>query len=429
VRPAEPELLVRPARHVYQVGAIELFLRMVLSAATSIRGAAAVFEMVMRHLPFAKLAPQPNSGRMWMLRVGLFQLTCEKERADDWVWMMDHTLQLGPYKCLIILGIRLSQWDRSRPLCHEDMTLLNLTPMESSSGEAVHEQLQATADVTGLPRAVVSDQGSDLMRSMQLFQRDQPSVRHQLDMKHKNARLLKAELDADPRWSEFVTQANRTKLATTQTSLAFLNPPGLKTKARYMNLDTLVDWATRTLAWLDSPARSDLPAADRRKVQKKLGWLGSFRPAVKRWSELLHVARTAESMVHAGIHTTIGDDVRTALEPVITNPSARRMAENVVAFLRAQSLDLPVGDRLIGSTEVLESVIGRYKRLQSTHSKGGMTAMLLSIGAIVGQRTHSVLQRALEKTRTSDVTTWCHKHLGLTIQAQKRTALSATKTE
>lgn len=428
MRPVEPELLVRPARHVYQVGVVELFLQMILSAATSIRGAAAVFELLVRHLPFAMLAPQPNSGRMWLLRVGLFQLTCEKERGDDWVWLMDHTLQLGPYKCLIILGIRLSEWDRSRPLRHEDMTLLNLTPMESSSGEAVYEQLQATADVTGIPRAVVSDQGSDLVRSMQLFQRDQPSVRHQLDMKHRNARLLKAELAADPRWSEFVTQANRTKLATTQTSLAFLNPPGLKTKARYMNLDTLVDWAMRTLSWLDGRGDAALSDEDRRKVQEKLGWLRSFRPAVRRWSELLTVAGTAESIVHAGIHSAIGEEVQAALQPQITTPAAHRMTKAVVTFLTDQSSELVAGDRLIGSTEVLESVIGRYKRLQSTHSKGGMTAMLLSIGAIVGQRTQSIIQRALEQTRTADVITWCKDHLGLTLQAQRRNALSATKT-
>lgn len=426
--PAEPELLVRPARHMYPVGAIELFLQMVLSAATSIRGAAGVFELLTRYLPFGPQSPQPNSGRMWLLRVGLFQLTCEKEHADDWVWLMDHTLQLGPYKCLIILGIRLSAWDTSRPLRHEDMTLLNLTPMQSSSGEQVQEQLEATALVTGVPRAVVSDQGSDLMRSMQLFQQDQPSVRHQLDMKHKNARLLKAELDADPRWSDFITQSNRTKLATTQTSLAFLNPPGLKTKARYMNLDTLVDWATRILSWLDGRGDAALSAAERRKVQEKLGWLRSFRPAVGRWSELLTVARTAESIVHAGIHSKIGEEVQTALERQITTPAGHRMTKAVVAFLTDQSSGLEPDTRLIGSTEVLESVIGRYKRLQSSHSKGGMTAMLLSIGAIVGQRTKSVIRKALETTRTSDVSSWCENHLGITLQSQRRNALSATKT-
>ena len=418
---------MRPARHLYEVGIIKLFLDAILAAATSIRGTSAVLELIIRHLPFANLSPQPNSGRMWLLRVGLFQLTREKERADDWVWMMDHTVQLGQYKCLIILGIRLSQWDQSRPLRHKDMTLLNLTPMESSSGEAVHEQLKATVKLTGPPRAVVSDQGSDLVRSMQFFRQDQPSVRHQLDMKHKNARLLKAQLDSDPRWSEFVTRANVAKLGTTQTSLAFLNPPGLKTKARYMNLDTLVEWGSRTLAWLDSPAREALSADDRLKVQKKLGWLGSYRRALKRWSELLHVARTAESAVHAGIHATIGEEIRMELEPIITTPAARRMCKEVLEFLTTQSSGLSEGTRLIGSTEVLESIIGRYKRLQSTHSKGGMTAMLLSIGAIVGQRSRELIQQALEQIRTSDVTDWCAEHLGRTIQGQKRAAHRATK--
>ena len=61
-------------------------------------------------------------------------------------------------------------------------------------------------------------------------------------MKHQNAVLLKKELQRDPRWAKFVKQANRTKLETTQTCLAFLNPPSLKTNARSMNLDTLVRW-------------------------------------------------------------------------------------------------------------------------------------------------------------------------------------------
>ena len=105
------------------------------------------------------------------------RLTCRKPKADDWVWMIDHTLQLGPYKCLIIIGIRLSIWDETRPLEHEDMTLLDLTPMEQSSGEQVREQLEAVTQITGLPRAVVSDEGTDLKRGMELFRRDPVSSR------------------------------------------------------------------------------------------------------------------------------------------------------------------------------------------------------------------------------------------------------------
>lgn len=405
-----------------------MFLQMVLGAATSLRGASGVLQLLSGRLPFLEQAPCPNSGRGWLLRIGLFALRCDKQTADDWVWMMDHTLQLGPYKCLILIGIRLSAWDRQRPLRHEDMRLLNLTPMEHSTGERVCEQLLATVGRTGLPRAVVSDEGTDLKRAMQLFQQQHPQVRHQHDLKHKNAILLKRELDRDPRWAQFVTQANRTKLGTTQTALAFLNPPGLKTKARYMNLDTLVGWGTRTLAYLDGGGAAADPSLDRQQLQEKLGWLRSYRPALDRWSQLLKIARTAESAVQGGVHPSLCQELRRQLEPWARTPAARRMSENVLTFLAEQSAGMSDGERLIGSSEVLESIIGKYKRVQSCHSKGGMTALLLSIGAMLGPLTPATIAHALESIRTTDVEHWCQTHLGMTLQSQRRLALSATKT-
>lgn len=408
---------------------IELFSQMVLTAATSLRGAAGVLELLVGRLPFLDRAPCVNSGRLWLLRLGLYRLNCEKEQADDWVWMMDHTIQLGPYKCLVIVGIRLSAWDTQRPLTHEDMTLLNLTPMEKSTGERVLEQLEATVAQTGVPLAVVSDGGSDLKRGMELFRQDQPAVRHQHDMKHKNALLLKKEFEADPRWAEFTTQANHAKLTTTQTALAFLNPPGLKTKARYMNLDTLVAWGLRTLRYLEAPDGVELSAADAKKLEKKLDWLRSYRTDLERWSELLGVARLAEKTVQAGVHSSIVDELRPQCHAIVTTAAGRQMSDDVLAFLAEESAGLSVGERLIGSTEVLESIIGKYKRVQSSHSKGGMTAMILSIGAMLGSQAASTIKQGLEKVRSADVDTWCRENLGLTIAAQRKSlAPRATKT-
>jgi hypothetical protein len=428
---SEPaELQVRPTGHSYSVGIIDMFLQMVISKATSLRGAAGVFELLAVHPPFDGQTPCANSGRSWMLRIGLFQLTCEKEKADDWVWMMDHTIQLGPYKCLIIVGVRLSAWEADRrPLRHEDMTLLNLTPMEQSTGERVHQELKATLEKTGVPLAIVSDGGSDLKRAMELFHDDHAEVRHVYDTKHKMALLLKKELEHDERWAEFVKLANQTKLRTTQTSLAFLNPPSLKTKARYMNLDSLVSWGQRALAYLDAPGDALQTAADRAKLKEKLGWLRSYRKAIGRWSQLLGIIHTTERHVQTeGIHTLICDDLREQLAPLASTPASRRMIGGVLAFHAEQSSGLGWEERLIGSTEILESIIGKYKRLQSTHSKGGMTAMLLSIGSILGSISTTLIRQALETVRATDVTAWCNKHLAITVQSQRRLTANAIKT-
>ena len=41
-----------------------------------------------------------------------------KAQADDWVWIIDHTVQLGQEKCLLILGVRLRDlpWAGEIPL-------------------------------------------------------------------------------------------------------------------------------------------------------------------------------------------------------------------------------------------------------------------------------------------------------------------------
>jgi hypothetical protein len=46
--------------------------------------------------------PRLYSVRLWLLRLGPYHLTQALEQADDWMWIADHTLQLGNCKCLII---------------------------------------------------------------------------------------------------------------------------------------------------------------------------------------------------------------------------------------------------------------------------------------------------------------------------------------
>jgi hypothetical protein len=57
-------------------------------------------------------------------------LSRPKEQADDWVWIIDHTIQIGPLKCLVVVGARLSAGEakradphRASALAHHDLSL------------------------------------------------------------------------------------------------------------------------------------------------------------------------------------------------------------------------------------------------------------------------------------------------------------------
>lgn len=400
-----------------------LFLQGILTAAASQRCVAAFCRLLAPDFP----APVANTGRCWLLRLGLYELTRPKQHADDWIWIMDHTIQLGPWKCLLIVGVRLSQWNGG-PLKHEDLALLNLTPMRRSSGEAVEEQLRATVSQTGPPRAILTDGGADLKSGIQRFGQDHPGVAHVGDIKHKGATLLKRHLEADPRWQSFGTQANRTKLQVTQTELAYLNPPALKKKARYMNLGELVAWGRKALAFLDNPYPVTEKPVCQEALTKKLGWLRDYREALEEWSQLLWAVQEVEEYVREhGYHAGAGEALRRQDTTGGTKPAAKQIREALQLFVVEQSAQARPQERLIGSSEVIESVIGKYKRLQSTHSQGGMTAMVLSIGAIVADKTMHTIREAMTATMTKHVWEWTRNHLGITLQAQRCLALGGNK--
>jgi hypothetical protein len=426
--------IVPVPRHQFGADLMALCCHLVFHCAISQRATAKVLTTVAPYLPGLEHLPCANSIRLWTLRLGLYELQRPKEAADDWVWIMDHTVQLGPRKCLVIVGVRLSDWHRKQgPLEHQDLALLNLTPMQHSNGEAVAAQLEKTrAEMGVLPAAVLSDEGAELKSGMALFRQKSPDrkdVPHVLDIKHKVATLLKKELHCDEAWNAFVKQTNRTKLQVTLTELAFLVPPGLKNKARYMNLDTLVHWGQRALAYLEEPRDFPGQKVDPKRLRKKLGWLERYRPSLAQWAELLEIASLAETYVRReGYHAHAADELDRRLLPVAKTAAGLRLKTSLYEFLMEQGKKSPPGQRLLGSSEVIESLLGKYKQIQGAHSAGGMTASLLDIGTAVMNTTAETIKTAMASVSVGAVGKWVIANLGVTIPAQQAMAFQQNKT-
>jgi hypothetical protein len=425
--PAVTDFACRVPRQHYSLGAIGWFIELVLSAPCSQRAAAAIVGWVSRLWPGSHQTPTANAGRQWLFRVGLYELTCPQEHGDDWVWLVDHTVQLGAHKGLVVVGLRLGSWQADpRPLEHEDVRLLHLEPMEHSDGQAVQRELQKVVARTGVPRQIVSDGGSDLKKGIALFRQAHPQTTPTYDITHKVACLLKKELEADPQWEQFISESNLVRRGLALTSAGFLVPPALKTKARYMNLDALVAWGRKVLAYrkrLRRRRKSKAAAAEARLIEGRLGPLRRFRGRLTEWSSLLAVAQAAEHYVrHHGWHAAAEVELQHRLQPLATCARSRRLKNRLLQFAAEQTAAARTDERLIGSTEVLESLIGKYKRLQALHSAHGMTSTILALGAIVGRRCRDSIRQALTHVTTRHVTNWCRTHLGPTLQSRRHRA-------
>ncbi len=404
------------------MGHVKLFADLVLSDAVSLRGASRVTERITAFLQLPLAVPVWHTGRLWLLRLGYYKLTRPKERADDWVWIADHTVQIGAEKCLVILGIRLSALPPAgQCLSHRDVEPIALLPVEKSNKDVVYQQLEAIIEKTRVPRSIVGDHGSDLKAGVEKFCQEHPETSFIYDIKHKTAAVLKREFACDETWLEFTRLAAQTKNRVQQTSLAPLAPPNQRTKARYMNIDVLVRWGRGVLAFLDEQRTEETTLFDPEQVQKKLGWIIRFRRPLEEWGELLRLTDATESFVRQrGLYHHAHLELAEQLQSMAHTDRTQRARTELVAFVARESAKARPGERLLGSSEVIESVLGKLKRLEQDQAKSGFTGLLLSIGAMVASTTSDVILKALETVPTKKVLAWCKEELGHSVQAKRR---------
>lgn len=425
-------LVLIPFHHHYSLGIISLFLSLVLSVATSLRCASRVLELFWAVWEQPRAVPTWGTGRWWVLRLGYYNLTRPKEQAEDWVWIVDHTYQLGTHKCLLILGLRLSALPApGQCLRHEDVEPLVLEAVVKSSGEIVYQQLAATIKKTGVPREIISDRGGDVQAGVERFCTAHPATCALYDIKHKTAAVLKMALESDPAWQEFSQLCQQTKQQVQQTALAFVMPPNQRTKARWMNVDILVRWGTKTLTVLDTPAQERPPGCERAQLEEKLGWVHRFRAQLQLWAELLHLVTVTEHFVRTqGVARGSDQQLSKLLAPLALSPRTQEVRAHLLAFVAEESQKAHPNERLLGSSEVIESVFGKFKRLEQTQAKSGFTGLILTMSAMVAQTTREVVQKALETVPTKCVLEWCKKTLGDSLQAQRKKAFGPhAKTE
>lgn len=383
--------------------------------------------------------PCVETVRGWLLRLGLYLLQHLPHPRADWVWIIDHTLQWGTARCLVILGVSQAHLQaHGFRLSHADVCVLALEVIDHSDGDVVHQQLTALAERVGVPRQIVSDHGADLAKGIRWFQGEQPEVLDTYDVTHKMACFLKGWLAPDARWQAFVRQCGATGARVRQTAGSFLLPPTLRTKARYMNLETLLQWATRMQGLL-TPAGTarlatalDLPVAEARHWwQETFGWLEEYRSDLQTWTQYWDLVCRAEAQVREeGMRRDAGQRYRATLPPLQgSDDRVPRLAEQIESFLAEEGGKVPCGEAWLGSSEIIESVFGRYKQYveRGVWSEIGSNVLLLPV--LLVTLSTSLLWRALQAVGGREVLVWCRAQLGKSRQQRFRQVFGKTKAE
>ena len=400
---------------------IALSLKLVLEAGSSLRGAAATMALLVRRGLASFPVPSFSTIRTWLLRVGHYALTRPLDRTQPWLWLADHTIQIGTQKILVILGCPMAHVPfGQRALQLSDLQLVALVPMDKSNAALVEAELERAVQRTGRPRLIVSDQGPDLRKGIADFQSWYPRTSYVPDIAHYGATLLEHAWDDQPRWQQFVRELQDTSSKLRQTKSAYLLAPRMRPKARFMNVRVQLRFAGGVPKHLAG-------ATPQAKAVEYYGWLNDYRDDLARWGREHGLVQTAIELVRVeGLHAGTLALLEPAWGAIGECDSTRRIAERLreyVANYRPKTKD----ERFAASTEILESGFGKLKRIEGQQSQDGMTGLVLALGAIVGTFEETELKEALEATPQKKMDNWVDRVLGPSMQWFRRQFLRQNK--
>ncbi len=408
-------------------------------------------------------------------------------------WILDHSIELGSEKLLVVIAIPVDRMMKKKNFApdFEDAKLLDLDVCTRSNGEIAGAKMEELADKFGNPAQILIDGGSDLVKGTGLFLEDKPDIVHTYDIPHKLAVLVKKELNDDDVWNEFVEASTMTAKMVRQTDFVFAAPPGLRSKARYMNAELLIIWANKILRYLkegDFSLLSNSYILDKSILQRhsgelgiegaqaiaplfgrlfvgkdnfisglrhsigeeafkacgdkivrysvdrsldfemKFDWVNEFKSELPEFTQIMGIVETAKQEVRQnGLHTQTADNFDDRFQPNIHLTSrALSFKEKVVEALREESAKIPNGSSLLGSSEIIESIIGKYKTISSKRPIKTLGEAILSIPLSLSRITPNVIKQALESTSYKSVENWSEKKFGQSVLSKRITAFGKT---
>jgi hypothetical protein len=429
----------------YSIGVIHLVLLYILYSATSFRAAAKA--MKVNSLFFDTPSPSHTVINDWSKKIGFFVYHQPKDKTMKSLWIIDFSIQIGKNKLMLVLRMdldKIKNWKQHQnckknkkphlKICFKDVEVIHMKILEKTAYEFTLSELEQIVEKCGLPLFILSDEGSDLAKGIRIFIEKNPGIQHLNDISHKISNILKGELEDNLKWKEFCQVITKMKQRMTNTIIAHMCPPKLRQKMRFLNIRNPIEYAFKMLNInIDS-----LPKNERKDfityIKKPLE---AFKDEIIQWYEVTSFITEVETEIkHNGLTRGDGIQIRSTSEILAARCQKRLFSENemktfnqILEFVKKQEAKLSPGQTIIGSSDIIESMFGKWKSMSPEDSMAGITNKIFILPLLTVNLTVELIKKALEDTPIKKIEEWQKNTLGKTMYAKRRAILKPGKSK
>ena len=177
----------------------------------------------------------------------------------------------------------------------------------------------------------------------------------------------------------------------------------------------------------------------RRKFYEKLGWLFSYRTDIQTYSEMLALIGSAQTQIKSqGLHARSPSEWLKSLAQapsssgIIThcvNPRVQKIQERIEAYLVDEVKKIPAELILLGTSDVIESLFGKYKIFAQRRPIKEIGASILLIPLSTIEITLDLVREAMESISFIDVVAWTKSIFGSSMLSRRRNLNSTSNSD
>jgi len=355
-------------------------------------------------------SPSFSTAMLWVKKIGYTKLKSSKEKADDWILIMDESIGIGQEKVLLILGIRRSHIDFKRPLKLQDMEPILVKSRESWTSQDISRELRIVKEKLGNVIYAVTDAGSSLKAGL----RD-ADINWIYDITHAIASFLDKIYRNDETFRDFTHKAGQMRFKCCCSKHAHLIPPNQRSKSRFLNLDILNEWATKALIAYDN---NELTEEERLHLK----WIKEIESFILELNILMSIIQEISIILK-----NEGLSKKTILKCIAClkkckKGKLKKFKDNMLVYLRENSKNISkYKEKILCCSDVIETTFGKYKNELSKNPMNGITDLVLIIPAFTATLTIESVNTAIDNCTVKDIKMWKKENLCNSLLAKRKT--------
>lgn len=396
-----------------------MIMDVTLNTSSSFRGSVKILEIIKKYSNFIEQHPSHTTIINWMHKIGLAQLTKAKKKANDWVIILDHSIQIGKEKVLVVLGIRESEIDFSKPLTYQNLQPITEVAKEHWTGETVKEELEKVKMKLGKIKYAVADYGSDIKKGLELSK-----IKHVYDLTHKIASTLKSLYKDNDEFISFTKKMSEIRKKCQQTDLAYLIPPTLRSKARYENIGPIGDWGKKIINYIENLNLGQVNKEEKDKINEKFNWVLDYKNLIKELNEINTTVKDFQKDLKTNGILTKDNIPQLEILNNLKSKNGILIKQKIREYISSTISN--VKNRvtpILCSSDIIESSFGKYKNFVSSNPMAGITNLVLCIAAFTSSLSQEEIIRSLENFTINDVKNWTEENLGESLPKKRKEAL------